>query len=143
MPLFVIGPPRSGTTIVTQTLNAHDQIKIFDEVSLIDVLEFGPSIVGKLRAFLIERGCYDDFRATAEEIDDPVVALGQVMASITAPRMIWGEKNPMYATRLEALRQGFPGSRMLFLLRDPRQKSEAWKDLQMVMRELGMTPPAK
>ena len=30
-----------------------------------------------------------------------------------------------------------------FLLRDPRQKAEAWKDLQMVMATLGLTPPAK
>ena len=30
-----------------------------------------------------------------------------------------------------------------FLLRDPRQKKEAWKDLQMVMRELGLPMPAK
>jgi uracil-DNA glycosylase family 4 len=30
-----------------------------------------------------------------------------------------------------------------FLLRDPRQKKEAWKDLQMVMKELGMAIPAK
>ena len=30
-----------------------------------------------------------------------------------------------------------------FLLRDPRQKKEAWKDLQMVMKELGMKAPAK
>jgi uracil-DNA glycosylase family 4 len=30
-----------------------------------------------------------------------------------------------------------------FLLRDPRQKKETWKDLQMVMRELGMAIPAK
>jgi DNA polymerase len=30
-----------------------------------------------------------------------------------------------------------------FLLRDPRQKKEAWKDLQMVMRELGLKPPAR
>jgi DNA polymerase len=28
-----------------------------------------------------------------------------------------------------------------FLLRDPRQKGEAWKDLQMVMKELGLKPP--
>jgi len=27
-----------------------------------------------------------------------------------------------------------------FLLRDPRQKKEAWKDLQMVMRHLGLSP---
>jgi uracil-DNA glycosylase len=30
-----------------------------------------------------------------------------------------------------------------FLLRDPRQKKEAWKDLQMVMKELGWAIPTK
>jgi uracil-DNA glycosylase family 4 len=30
-----------------------------------------------------------------------------------------------------------------FLLRDPRQKAEAWKDLQMVMKYLGIEPPKK
>src|SRR5436305_4405192 len=30
-----------------------------------------------------------------------------------------------------------------FLLRDPRQKKETWKDLQMVMKELGLKPPDK
>jgi uracil-DNA glycosylase len=30
-----------------------------------------------------------------------------------------------------------------FLLRDPRQKAEAWKDLQMVMKYLGIEPPQK
>ena len=29
-----------------------------------------------------------------------------------------------------------------FLLRDPRQKKETWKDLQMVMKYLGLKPPA-
>jgi uracil-DNA glycosylase family 4 len=28
-----------------------------------------------------------------------------------------------------------------FLLRDPRQKKETWKDLQMVMKDLGLKPP--
>ncbi len=30
-----------------------------------------------------------------------------------------------------------------FLLRDPRMKSEAWKDLQVVMKEMGLKAPAK
>ena len=30
-----------------------------------------------------------------------------------------------------------------FLLRDPRQKKETWKDLQMVMKELGLKMPEK
>ena len=30
-----------------------------------------------------------------------------------------------------------------YLLRDPRQKKETWKDLQMVMKFLGLNPPPK
>jgi uracil-DNA glycosylase family 4 len=30
-----------------------------------------------------------------------------------------------------------------FLLRDPRMKAEAWKDLQTVMKEMGLKAPAK
>jgi len=43
----------------------------------------------------------------------------------------------------------FKNSRLLvtyhpaYLLRDPRQKKEAWKDLQMAMKYLGLKPPAK
>jgi DNA polymerase len=43
----------------------------------------------------------------------------------------------------------WPGTRLAvtyhpaFLLRDPRQKGEAWKDLQMVMKYLGIQPPKK
>ena len=43
----------------------------------------------------------------------------------------------------------WPGARLAvtyppaFLLRDPRQKSETWKDLQMVMKYLGIEPPKK
>jgi DNA polymerase len=43
----------------------------------------------------------------------------------------------------------FKGARLLvtyhpaYLLRDPRQKKEAWKDLQMVMKYLGLKPPRK
>jgi DNA polymerase len=43
----------------------------------------------------------------------------------------------------------FRGARLLvtyhpaYLLRDPRQKKEAWKDLQMVMKYLGLKPAAR
>jgi DNA polymerase len=30
-----------------------------------------------------------------------------------------------------------------FLLRDPRQKKEAWADLQIAMRELGLKTPGR
>ena len=80
-----------------------------------------------------------------------IVALGAVAAknllAINAPmselRGRWYDFKP---TGSDA---SWPGARLAvtyhpaFLLRDPRQKGEAWKDLQMVMKYLGIEPPKK
>jgi hypothetical protein len=108
-------------TIVTQVLNCHDDIKIFDEIDLIQVGRFGASVIGTLQAFLADRGVYADYRRYARETADPAVALRAVMSEIARPCTIWGEKNPRYATRLGALRRSFPEAVPLFVLRDPRE----------------------
>lgn len=120
MQLFVIGPPRSGTTIVTQFLNHHGDIKIFDEIDLIQVGEFGEMVVGKLLAFLEDRNAYETYRRCARETADPALALQEVMGALARPHTVWGEKNPMYATRLDVLKRSFPKAVILFVLRDPR-----------------------
>jgi len=80
-----------------------------------------------------------------------VVALGAVAAknllAINAPmaelRGRWYDFRPA-GTRSND--PSWSGARLAvtyhpaFLLRDPRQKGEAWKDLQMVMQELGLKP---
>ncbi len=80
-----------------------------------------------------------------------IVALGAVSAknllAINAPmselRGRWYDFKPA------GVRSSWPGARLAvtyhpaFLLRDPRQKGEAWKDLQMVMKHLGIDPPKK
>jgi uracil-DNA glycosylase len=80
-----------------------------------------------------------------------VVALGAVAAknllAINAPmselRGRWYDFRPVGGD------PSWPGTRLAvtyhpaFLLRDPRQKGEAWKDLQMVMKYLGLKPPEK
>jgi hypothetical protein len=119
--LFVVGPPRSGLTIVTQFLNHHEDIKIFDEIDLIQVNQFRGSVVGTLAAFLLERGVYEPYRRCAAETADPALALHAVMSEIARPCSIWGEKNPRYATRLETLRRSFPQAVLLFVVRDPRE----------------------
>jgi DNA polymerase len=66
-----------------------------------------------------------------------VVALGAVAA-----RTLLGLNEPM--ARLRGRWFDFRGIRLAvtyhpaYLLRDPRQKGEAWKDLQMVMEEMGL-----
>jgi uracil-DNA glycosylase family 4 len=80
-----------------------------------------------------------------------IVALGAVAAknllAINAPmselRGRWYDFKPSGSDPSR------PGARLAvtyhpaFLLRDPRQKGEAWKDLQMVMKYLGIEPPKK
>jgi uracil-DNA glycosylase len=79
-----------------------------------------------------------------------IVALGAVAArnllAINAPM---GElRGRFYDFMPSGVRSGdWQGAKLAvtyhpaFLLRDPRQKGEAWKDLQMVMKYLGMKPP--
>nr|WP_293344118.1 sulfotransferase [Mycobacterium sp.] len=116
-----MGPPRSGMTIVTQFLNDHKDIKIFDEIDLIQVGRFGEPVIGTLQAFLAHRGVYDAYLQSARDTQDPALALRTIMSQIAQPCTIWGEKNPRYAARRADLERRFPEAMVLFVLRDPRE----------------------
>jgi uracil-DNA glycosylase family 4 len=81
-----------------------------------------------------------------------VVALGAVSAknllAINAPMSeLRGRFYDFMPSGARASDPSWQGSKLAvtyhpaFLLRDPRQKGEAWKDLQMVMKYLGLKPP--
>jgi DNA polymerase len=71
-----------------------------------------------------------------------IVALGA-----TAATYLLGARQPLAGLRGRV--HSFRGTKLIvtyhpaFLLRDPRQKKEAWADLQIAMRELGLKAPAK
>ena len=71
-----------------------------------------------------------------------IVALGA-----TASTYLLGQRQPLAGLRGRV--HSFRGSKLIvtyhpaFLLRDPRQKKEAWADLQIAMRELGLQVPAR
>jgi len=71
-----------------------------------------------------------------------LVALGA-----TAATYLLGARQPLAGLRGRV--HAFRGSQLIvtyhpaYLLRDPRQKKEAWADLQIAMRELGLKPPSK
>ena len=71
-----------------------------------------------------------------------IVALGA-----TAATYLLGQRQPLAGLRGRV--HTFRGTKLIvtyhpaFLLRDPRQKKEAWADLQIAMRELGLKPPQK
>ena len=73
----------------------------------------------------------------------------QVLVALGATAATWllGARQPLAGLRgrVHAVR----GTQLIvtyhpaYLLRDPRQKKEAWADLQIAMRELGLKPPSK
>ncbi len=71
-----------------------------------------------------------------------IVALGA-----TAATYLLGQRQPLAGLRGRV--HSFRGAKLIvtyhpaYLLRDPRQKKEAWADLQIAMRELGLQAPAK
>jgi len=71
-----------------------------------------------------------------------LVALGA-----TAATYLLGQRQPLAGLRGRVHR--FRDTKLIvtyhpaFLLRDPRQKKEAWADLQIAMRELGLTVPKR
>ena len=71
-----------------------------------------------------------------------LVALGA-----TAATYLLGQRQPLAGLRGRV--HAFRGAQLIvtyhpaYLLRDPRQKKEAWADLQIAMRELGLKVPAK
>jgi DNA polymerase len=73
---------------------------------------------------------------------DVIVALGA-----TAATYLLGQRQPIAGLRGRV--HSFRGTRLIvtyhpaFLLRDPRQKKEAWADLQIAMKELGLKAPSR
>jgi uracil-DNA glycosylase len=92
----------------------------------------------------VEANTCDQFLLRQIDVVQPqvVVALGS-----TAAMYLLGVKQSLSALR--GRWHGCRGAKVAvtyhpaFLLRDPRMKSEAWKDLQMVMAEMGLKAPAK
>jgi DNA polymerase len=92
----------------------------------------------------VEANTCDQFLLQQIDVVQPqvVVALGA-----TAAMYLLGVKQSLSALRGQWHR--CRGAKLVvtyhpaFLLRDPRMKSEAWKDLQMVMGEMGLKAPAK
>jgi uracil-DNA glycosylase len=92
----------------------------------------------------VEANTCDQFLLQQIDVVRPqvIVALGS-----TAAMYLLGVKQSLSALR--GRWHSCRGSKLAvtyhpaFLLRDPAMKGEAWKDLQMVMRELGLKSPAK
>jgi uracil-DNA glycosylase len=92
----------------------------------------------------VEANTCDQFLLQQIDVVQPqvIVALGSTAATylLGVKQSLSGLRGKWHSCRGAKLAVTYHPA---FLLRDPRMKGEAWKDLQMVMKEMGLKSPAK
>jgi hypothetical protein len=140
-PIFVLGCPRSGTTLLQLMLHAHPRIAIPPETRFVlttyearnsfgDLREesnrraLAGSIVGERRTLFYDLGL--DAGEVTEEIADGPPTLGSAIGIVfrayarrfDKPR--WGDKRPGYYQYIPGLLRMFPDAQIVHLIRDGR-----------------------
>ncbi|MFC9973454.1 sulfotransferase family protein [Spirillospora sp. NPDC127200] len=149
-PIFVIGCPRSGTTLLQLMLHSHPRIAIPAETRFLlpaytARCEFGDLndrenrraladwITGRRATKFGDLGL-DAAEVTAEIVDGPPTlgsALGTVFRAYArkhgSPR--WGDKRPSYSKHVGTLLRMFPDAQFVHLIRDGRDCVASLKEM--------------
>ena len=140
-PIFVLGCPRSGTTLLQLMLHAHPRIAVPPETRFVLTTYEARNSFGNLREEQNRRALaasivrqhqtlfYDlelDADAVFEEIVDGPPTLGSAIGIVfrayarrfDKPR--WGDKRPGYYQQIPGLLRMFPDAQIVHLIRDGR-----------------------
>jgi Sulfotransferase family len=138
-PIFIVGSPRSGTTLFSRILDGHSRIAIYHETHYYPIFRPDLHRYGDLRQPPNLRRLIDDIREvtrvqgfiappTREEFLD---TLCEPSFEGVLDTLLWlyakkqgktrgGDKTPAHHAYLGEIREKFPGSPVIYILRDPR-----------------------
>ena len=137
-PFFVVGSPRSGTTLLRFMLASHSRLCIPDETGFLPFLRCDPNDdldaeeidklllrIGQLNRFW--RGLITDVPAFRESLAEP--RLAYILDALyrlqcqAQPAARWGDKTPLYVRYLPRLLKIFPQAQFIHVIRDGRDAS--------------------
>jgi hypothetical protein len=139
-PIFVVGCPRSGTTLLSVLLHAHPNIAMPPETRFLLPAYYEREKFGDLRQEANRRRLADqitgkgtafrDLRLDRAATINAIVAarptLGSAFATIwqefarSRGKLRWGEKRPAYWREMDVIMRLFPTAQIVHLVRDPR-----------------------
>lgn len=111
--VFLVGFPRSGTTLLEQVLAAHPDVVAMDERNcLVDAYEFVLEAGGLERLAALDGAALDPWRARYWK--------RVAEAGFSPARPVFIDKMPLNSVLLCLIAKLFPDAKILFALRDPR-----------------------
>ena len=142
-PIFVVGAPRSGTTLFQRILDAHPNIGVADEIIFFDIILNVRDEVPDLHQAeaidaLFERLPTMDHFHNWHGLDEVLAVVRQELQAAPDPsyplfflklmqvyarlrgKVRFGDKTPWNVRHLDAILTMFPGARIIHLVRDPR-----------------------
>ncbi len=138
-PIFIVGCPRSGTTLLSQLLDRHPSLAICFETNFFRLVYLQRKAFGDLSDLSNRRRLIGEYLASnpirqaglsttelAERLSREATSYQAMFTSILKhhadsqgkPR--FGEKTPVHALFLETLCEWFPDAVILHIIRDPR-----------------------
>ena len=117
-PVFITGFPRSGTTMIEQTLSAHPRISAGDELPVIgELVETAPSLLG--RALPYPEALADVSRKGLETLRDRYLAHARDYGAVAEGAAWFTDKMPLNETHLGLIGLIFPDAPIIHLVRHP------------------------
>lgn len=107
-PVFLVGFPRSGTTLLDTMLMGHDDVAVMEELPALDTVAQdigGFDAIPKLSAGDLRRARSVYFEVAAKSVD--------------TDRKVLIDKNPLHLSRVPLIRRLFPEARFILALRHP------------------------
>lgn len=152
-PVFVVGAPRTGTTLVKEVLNGHPRVWIFDEVHFFERVWDDRERIGDLRSPESRRRAFEILRAAVcrvgqdravadllpdAEFERRLEAEGGDYRGLLAALLktgaethgadFWGDSSPQDVLYVARIREWFPDARLVGLVRDPRGFLASYKN---------------
>jgi hypothetical protein len=140
---FIVGIPRSGTTLLRLMLDAHPAMAIPPETyfapDVIDMCKEGVT-PADLVAHLEAGRRWDDFSMDAEALERQLASHGQPTArralrafyelyAETHGKERWGDKTPRYVREMKRIGRVLPEARFIHMIRDGRDAAVSHRDV--------------
>ena len=121
-PIFILGFPRSGTTLVEQTLTAHPGISAGDELPFInDIADIMPRMLSSPLSYpeSLAELWMADRHAGLDNLRDYYLQRAHQFGVVTAGVPWFTDKMPLNETHLGLISLLFPGSPLIHVVRHP------------------------